>query len=258
MSQGLFFETIDLEKGNLMSIDNAESLNILPKPELNNNPSAPELENKPTAPELAENPVIQEITKDKEQKKENNTPQRLLSGEKMRVMLEDEECKKALYACFRALANLGISVIDFLPGMTGELPSWAADAVKIFKVAKAKNIERKKKEKNTTNGDKASSDKESQNFWEKLDPTPDVPIWIASGSEFVEFIPGGFPTPTHLVESIIQFKHDLPNIKKGLEKIKEIWGAETVEELKTLADKELNDYQGNQPEINQAIEAFKN
>jgi hypothetical protein len=177
--------------------------------------------------------------------------QRLTGGEKMRLILEDESSKQALYALLRTFANLGISVADAFPGI-GELPSWAADAVKFFKLSRAKNIERKKEDKKKS----SEEDKEQKNFWAKIDLSPDVPIWIASGFEAIDFALGT-GIPSHAIETTMQLKHDWPRMKEGLKKIKEIMGAKTLEELKIMADQELNDYQENKDEIDQALETFK-
>jgi len=81
-------------------------------------------------------------------------------------------------------------------------------------------------------------------------------VWIASGSEAVDLAFGSV-IPSHAVETLMQLKHDWPRIKDGLEKIKEIMGTQTLEELKIIADKELNDYQENKDEIDQALGTFK-
>jgi hypothetical protein len=190
---------------------------------------------------------------DKEQKKEARKARRLLTEEKIRLILEDKDCKQAFYAFLRTLANLGIGVVDAFPGI-GELPSWAADAVKILKVARAKNIEGKKKENPPSKDSK--EDEELKNFWKKLDTSPDVSIGIATVTEGLDAILGT-GLPSHLLfETPLQFKADYPRIKEGLKKIKEIMGAKTIEELQTMAGKELRDYQENQSDIDQALETF--
>ncbi len=186
----------------------------------------------------------------KEEVIDDKKKQRLIGGEKMRLILEDKKAREAFYAFLRTLANLGISVADAFPGI-GELPSWAADGVKFLKIARAKNIDRKK-EKNK----QSSEQEESKNFWARIDLSPDVPVWIASGSEAVDLAFGSV-IPSHAVETLMQLKHDWPRIKDGLEKIKEIMGTQTLEELKIIADKELNDYQENKDEIDQALGTFK-
>ncbi|MFA6814321.1 MAG: hypothetical protein GX943_04040 [Candidatus Pacebacteria bacterium] len=184
------------------------------------------------------------------QKKASREAQRLLSGEKMRLILKDENCKQALYACLRTFANLGISVADTFPGL-GEIPSWTADAIKFLKIARAKNIARKKE------GSDGETNQELNNFWGKIDLSPDVSPWVASGSEVLEPMTGT-AFPSHIIETTLQLTHDWPRIKEGLRRIKEIMGTQTVKELKALADNELIDYQANKEPIDSAIKILKN
>ena len=104
-------------------------------------------------------------------------------------MLKDEEIKESLKAVGRALLNIGISIVDFFP-VIGDFISLTADVAK----------------------------------WTKFDITPDVSKTIAVGSEGLELVSGGV-LPTHAIETIIQISHDVPKIKKGLEKTKKIWAA---------------------------------
>lgn len=187
----------------------------------------------------------------KEEMINDKKKQRLIGGEKMRLILEDEKAREAFYAFLRTLANVGISVVDAFPGI-GELPSWAADAVKFLKIAKAKNNDRKKEKSE----DSPEQEEELKNFWARIDLSPDVPVWIASGSEAID-LAFASAIPSHAVETVMQLKHDWPRIKEGLKRIKEIMGVKTLEELKIIADRELNDYQENEGEIKQALETFK-
>lgn len=167
---------------------------------------------------------------------------KLFSGEKLKEVITDEETKEAFFAFVRLLINVGISAVDLVPGI-GELPSWVADGIKTLKEAsKIGKKGAKKKDPEST-------------FWAKIDPTPDVPLWIALGSESLE-IPSGSAFPSHAVETVIQAGHDIPKIAKGLKRIKEIYGDKVVKKIGENADRELRDYKDNKGEIDTALGAF--
>lgn len=181
---------------------------------------------------------------------QNERAQYLNSGEKLRATLNDPITKEAFFALLRTLINVGISVVDLVPGI-GELPSWVADAIKVTKEAKKKSVLRRSKD---------DESKSENDFWQKIDPTPDVPVWIALGSEATEAVSGSV-FPSHAIESSVQLiGYDLARITAGLERLKEIWGEdkgkETIKNIGQQAEYEIRDYRQNQMQINQAMQAF--
>lgn len=102
-------------------------------------------------------------------------------------MLKDEKVKTALVATGRTLLNIGISIVDVVPGI-GEVVSTAADLAKMT----------------------------------EFDLTPDVGKGVAWGSEIFEFVTGG-AAPTHVIETTLQLIKDVPRIKEGMVRAKAIW-----------------------------------
>ena len=100
------------------------------------------------------------------------------------VMWMDPDVRESFKAVGLALINMGISIADFFPGV-GDAVSLLADAAK----------------------------------WTKFDTTPDVPKWLALGSEGIELVFGG----SHLVETTGQILHDIPQIKEGANRMKIIY-----------------------------------
>jgi hypothetical protein len=118
-----------------------------------------------------------------------------------KVMWADKDVRESLKATARALLNVGISIADFVP-VIGDAISLLADAAK----------------------------------WTQFDLTPNVSKEIAVGSEGLELLSGGF-LPTHAIETILQIRHDAPQIKKGLKRTKKIWTAhEKAIKSKRVAD----------------------
>lgn len=107
----------------------------------------------------------------------------------MAEMLKDEKVKTALLAAMRTLLNVGISVADAFPGV-GEVVSTVADVAKLT----------------------------------PLDLSPDVSKFVAWGSEALELFTAG-AMPSHAIETTWQFVKDVPRMKAGLERAKEIWQA---------------------------------
>lgn len=105
------------------------------------------------------------------------------------TMLKDEKVKESLKAAVRTLANVGITLVDFIPGI-GDVVSLGADLLK----------------------------------WTKFDITPDVSKEIAVGSEALEPFFGG-ALPTHAIEGGLQLWKDVPRLKEGMQRAKEIWTA---------------------------------
>lgn len=118
---------------------------------------------------------------------------------KLNHILNDPFCYSGTTAGLRTIINTGITLGDFIP-LAGDTVSWSADALKIVRrVGQRFGIDIK-----------------------FLDLTPDVGLFPAIGSEAFEFISFGF-FPSHIVETTMQLKHDLPKMKKGLTRAKEIW-----------------------------------
>lgn len=136
-----------------------------------------------------------------------------LSGlERLKQIADDPQAVEALKACARTCTNIGISIIDVIPGGIGESVSWVADLGK---------------------------------FWKKTNIlTPDVSKVEAIGSEAGEFVSGGF-FPSHVVETVRQLQADIPRLKEGLKRIKQIWR------------EELDDYEVHREEIDTAINVFQ-
>lgn len=104
-------------------------------------------------------------------------------------MIQDKEVKAALVALTRSLLNIGISIVDVVPGV-GDVVSVGADVAKLT----------------------------------EFDLTPDVGKGIAWGSEILEFFTGG-AMPSHAIETTIQMFKDVPRIVKGLKKAEKIWNS---------------------------------
>lgn len=105
------------------------------------------------------------------------------------AMLKDEKVKESLKAAVRTLANVGITLVDFIPGI-GDAVSIGADLLKLT----------------------------------KFDITPDVSKKWAWGSEVLEPLFGGV-LPTHAIEGGLQLWKDMPRLKEGMVRAKEIWTA---------------------------------
>lgn len=135
-------------------------------------------------------------------------------------VLQAEEVQEALKAVLRALANAGISLADVVP-IAGEIPSIGADVGKtVNRLLRVFGVR--------------------HNF---SDLTPDVPWLAAHGTEGLEIFTGT-AAPTHLVETLWQFKADIPRIKEGIRTAKEI------------RSKGYDSYLANKAEIDDAIDAF--
>jgi len=104
-------------------------------------------------------------------------------------MLQDEKVKIALIAFARTVLNIGISVVDLVPGI-GEVVSIGADLAKLT----------------------------------SFDLTPDDSKAWAWGSEVLELFTGG-ALPTHAIETTMQFVKDFPRMKAGVKRATEIWRA---------------------------------
>lgn len=107
----------------------------------------------------------------------------------MAKMIIDEEVKTGMLAFLRTCINLGITAADLIPVM-GDAISLIADASKLT----------------------------------SFDVTPDVSKKLAWGSEILEFFSLGV-LPTHAIETVIQAYYDIPKIRIGLTRMKEIWSA---------------------------------
>lgn len=193
-------------------------------------------------------PEDQKVEGKEPENEEAKKAKRLLAIEKLRVIWKDPVTREAFWAIVRTFVNVGISVADAFPGLT-EAFSWGADLIKIVKTIRKKHVEAKKKQKD-------SGDDAVLNLFSKLDPSPDVGVGIATSTEVLEVFTGT-AFPSHIVETTLQLGHDFPRIIEGFKRLKEIMGVETIEELRKLANEELEDYQQHQGEIDEAITKFK-
>lgn len=122
---------------------------------------------------------------------------------KLDHILKDSICYSGTTAELRTLINTGITLGDFIP-IAGDAVSWGADAFKVVRrVGQRFGVDIK-----------------------FLDLTPDVGLLPAIGSEAFELVSFGF-FPSHIVETTMQLKHDLPKIKKGMAQAKEILKGDT-------------------------------
>ena len=118
---------------------------------------------------------------------------------KMDHILKDPICYSGTTAGLRTLINTVITLGDFIP-LAGDAVSWSADALKVVRrVGQRFGIDIK-----------------------FLDLPPDVGLFPAIGSEAFEVVSFGF-FPSHIIETTMQLKHDLPKIKRGVTRAKEIW-----------------------------------
>lgn len=129
--------------------------------------------------------------------------------ERIKETWRDENVRDSLKAAGRTVANVGVSIVDMVPG-AGDAVSWAADVGKLR---------------------------------QETDLTPDVSKKVAWSSEALEAVTGG-AAPSHAIETAVQLKYDVPRMKRGYERLREIWTTEN------------RDYAAHQPEIDQALETF--
>lgn len=121
---------------------------------------------------------------------------------------QDPECRKGLEALLRTITNGSISIADMVPG-AGDSASWVADGCKFIARRTGITI---------------------------LDLTPDVAEWKAYGSELGEFVTFGI-FPSHIVESALQLKADIPRIKAAHARAKKIMDPNVIDAASTI----LND-----------------
>lgn len=142
---------------------------------------------------------------------------------RMQTLYNDPKVKEATAAGLRTILNLGISLIDNIPGGAGEIPDVLASISKTLK---------------RRSGEKSDSSK-----FDIFDLTPDVPTSIPWLSQILE-IPTQGGAPSYLIPTVLQLRTDIPRIKKGFERAKEILAEENA------------DYIDNQDKINNAIKVF--
>lgn len=121
-----------------------------------------------------------------------------MTPDTLQYLAEDPDVAVAVEALYRLVINLGISVSDVVPILFGgEALSWGADGAKIVKTFLA---------------------------WFKvnvpIDPTPDVAVGWALIPEIPDALLAGI-LPTHLVETFLQGKADLPRVILGWRKIRD-------------------------------------
>ncbi len=121
----------------------------------------------------------------------------------------DKEAQKIF---LRTGVNAAATAAEFIP-FVGNIPSWLLDFLKMF---------------------------------EGYDSTPDVPKWVAWGTELFEGIElsSGIPVPTHAIETTMQLKVDVPRM------------IEIVKSARDQADQGLGDYQANEGDIRGAMDVF--
>lgn len=116
-----------------------------------------------------------------------------------------EDTQKGAEATLRAVINTGISLADTIP-VFGEIASWGADIAKIVEDFRYKR-RRKEAKKRGEDPDLVVR--------EKFNLTPDVPTWVAVGTEVLEFFTGGF-FPSHAIETTWQLAYDAKDIYRAL------------------------------------------
>jgi hypothetical protein len=142
---------------------------------------------------------------------------------RMQSLYSDPDVKEAAIAGIRTILNFGITIVDAIPNGPGEIPDVLASISKTLK---------------RHSGQKSDSSK-----FDIFDLTPDVPTSIPWLSQILE-IPTLGAAPSYLIPTALQLGKDIPRMKKGFERAKEI-----------LAD-ENTDYIDNQDDINKAIKVF--
>jgi hypothetical protein len=105
----------------------------------------------------------------------------------LREAFHDDEIKHAAVALGRTVMNSVITVVDLVPGV-GEAVSLTADAGK---------------------------------FTRRFNLTPDVSRIVALGTEGFEFGTAGI-SPTHAIETTMQIRKDVPRIRAGWQRWKEL------------------------------------
>ncbi len=125
---------------------------------------------------------------------------------------QDPECRKGLEALLRTITNGSISVADMVPG-AGDTASWVADACKFIACRTGIKL---------------------------LDLTPDVAEWKAYASEAGEFVTFGM-FPSHIVESTLQFKADLPRLRAARERVKKILDPKVIDVASVILNEDNND-----------------
>lgn len=129
---------------------------------------------------------------------------------RVRKIITDPICREAGGALVRTALNTGISIADFAPATlgAGEMLSWGADAAKLIRwVNRIPYLRR---------------------LTRRIDLTPDISkksAIVSEAGELIAFIP-----PTHAFESILQLvHHDIPRIKRGGRRAREIWGQRIID-----------------------------
>jgi len=128
--------------------------------------------------------------------------------ERYKKIVDDKQVQEAAKAAARTAINAGIVIADFVPA-AGDAVSWTADVMK----------------------------------FSKYDLTPDVSKKIAIGSEVLEAFSAGM-APSHAIEGVLQLRKDLPRMREGFAKLKEIW------------TEEQDDYANNREDIDAAVTIF--
>lgn len=142
---------------------------------------------------------------------------------RMQSLYSDPDVKEAAIAGIRTILNFGITIVDAIPNGPGEIPDVLASISKTLK---------------RHSGQKSDSSK-----FDIFDLTPDVGAGIPWISQLLE-IPTEGGAPSYLIPTVLQLRKDIPRMKRGFEKAKEIRESENL------------DYQVNKTQIDNAIEKF--
>ena len=144
-------------------------------------------------------------------------------SQRMQSLYSDPEIKVAAAAGLRTILNLGISFIDNIPGGPGEIPDVLVSISKTLK--------------------KRSGEKSDPTKFDIFDLTPEVGAGIPWLSQILE-IPTEGGAPSYLIPTVLQLRKDIPRMKRGFERAREI------------REVENSDYQANKTQIDNAIETF--
>lgn len=152
------------------------------------------------------------------------------------LLSEDPEVAEGARATRRTVVNSAILVSELVP-LVGDFPSWGADFAK-FVVRSDRHV------RTFEEGRAAAREKRVPEPIppSALDLTPDVSSWIAVGTETITVLRAmtGFivPMPTHWIEGGLQLKADLPRLRAGVVKARELLAQDRA---KRAQDSDLQD-----------------
>lgn len=142
----------------------------------------------------------------------------------VRILTHDQIIISGAKSGLRLIINLIITLADFFPGF-GEILSWLNDGYKIlYRTEIIFYGLQKKLETISPHPKLIKICKRIEKFLlqaKEFDPSKDVALWAALGSEALEFISFSL-FPSHLIELIWQTKKDWPALKKGMVRLYKI------------------------------------